>query len=49
MGRISDEDLKIVRKMVEQQRAVPAVIVAAILDRLLIAEQTQPVDHLEKL
>jgi hypothetical protein len=41
MDQISDDDLKTVRTMVEEQRAVPAVIVGAILDRLLVAEQQQ--------
>jgi hypothetical protein len=43
MDQISDDDLEIVRKMVEEQRAVPAVIVGAILNRLLAAEQQQAV------
>jgi hypothetical protein len=43
MDQISDDDLKIVRKLVEEQRAVPAVIVGAILNRLLVAEQQEDV------
>jgi hypothetical protein len=43
MDQISDDDLEDVRKMVEEQRAVPAVIVGAILNRLLAAEQQQAV------
>jgi hypothetical protein len=35
---ISDADLSAVRRMVEEQHAIPAVIVEAILERLAVAE-----------
>jgi hypothetical protein len=38
MPSISDADLTVVRRLVKEQRAVPALIVEAILDRLALAE-----------
>jgi hypothetical protein len=38
MQRISDDDLKTIRQLVDEKRAIPAVIVEAILERLAFAE-----------
>jgi hypothetical protein len=42
MNHISDADLECVHEMVNEQRAIPAVIVAAILARLARAERLVP-------
>jgi hypothetical protein len=42
MNYISDADLECVQEMVNEQRAIPAVIVAALLARLARAERLVP-------